>query len=134
MIDIEGIVFNTVATALRSEFSGIFVAGEAVAAPSSFPAVTLVEEDNSIYQRSMDSSHTENHAQVMYAVNVYSNLSSGKKTQCKAIVAAIDNEMLGMGFVRTSNTPAAVPNADSSICRMVARYRAVTDGTLIYRR
>ena len=47
MINIESEVFNTVATALRSEFTGIFVSGESVAAPSSFPAVTLVEDDNS---------------------------------------------------------------------------------------
>ena len=33
MIDLETEVFSTVATALRAEFSGIFVAGETVAAP-----------------------------------------------------------------------------------------------------
>ena len=41
MIDIENRVFNTVATALRAEYPGIFVSGDAVAAPKTFPAVTL---------------------------------------------------------------------------------------------
>ncbi|MFA7200685.1 MAG: hypothetical protein WC098_04650 [Bacteroidales bacterium] len=54
--DIENTVFSTVATALRDEFDGIFVAGEQVAAPSTFPAVMLVETDNSTYQRTLDSS------------------------------------------------------------------------------
>ena len=135
MINIESEVFSTVATALRAEFTGIFVSGEAVAAPSSFPAVTLVEQDNSTYQRSMDSSGKENHATLMFEVNVYSNLGSGKKKQTRAIMAIIDNEMQDMGFVRIGSSPAEVPNADKTIYRMVARYRAtISTDKIIYRR
>lgn len=135
MINIETEVFSTVATALRAEFSGIFVAGEAVAAPSSFPAVTLVEDDNSTYQRSLDSSGQENHAQLMYSCNVYSNKSAGKKAECKAILAVIDAEMFGMGFIRVGSSPMEVPNANGAIYRMVARYRAtVSKDKTIHRR
>lgn len=135
MINIETEVFSTVATALRAEFSGIFVAGEAVAAPSSFPAVTLVEDDNSTYQRSLDSSGQENHAQLMYSCNVYSNKSAGKKAECKAILAVIDTEMFGMGFLRVGCSPMEVPNANGAIYRMVARYRAtISKDKTIYRR
>lgn len=135
MINIETEVFSTVATALRAQFSGIFVAGEAVAAPSTFPAVTLVEEDNSTYQRSLDSSGQENHAQLMYSCNVYSNKSAGKKAECKAILAVIDTEMFGMGFVRVGSSPMEVPNANGAIYRMVARYRAtISKDKTIYRR
>lgn len=135
MIDLETEVFGTVATALRNGITGIFVSGEAIAAPSSFPAVTLVEQDNSTYQRSLDSSGSEKHAVVMYEANAYSNLGSGKKKQTRAIMAIIDDEMQGMGFVRIGSSPAEVPNADKTIYRMVARYRATisTDKT-IYRR
>jgi hypothetical protein len=135
MINIETEVFSTVATALRAEFSGIFVAGEAVAAPSSFPAVTLVEDDNSTYQRSLDSSGQENHAQLMYSCNVYSNKSAGRKTECKAILAVIDAEMFGMGFLRVGSSPMEVSNANGAIYRMVARYRAtISKDKVIYRR
>ena len=135
MINVENEVFSTVATALRNEFSGIFVSGEYVSAPSSFPAVTLVEDDNSTYQRSLDSSGQENHAQLMYTVNVYSNKSSGKKSQCKTIMAEIDTQMQGMGFVRLGSSPTGVPNVDASIYRMVARYRAtISKDNVIYRR
>ena len=135
MINIEPEVFSTVATALRAQFSGIFVAGEAVAAPSTFPAVTLVEDDNSTYQRSLDSSGQENHAQLMYSCNVYSNKSAGKKAECKAILAVIDTEMFGMGFWRAGSSPMEVPNADKTIYRMVARYRATAGkNKIIHRR
>lgn len=135
MINIESEVFNTVATALRSEFTGIFVSGESIAAPSSFPAVTLVEDDNSTYTRTLDSSGQENHAQVMYSCNVYSNKSAGKKAQCKAILAVIDAEMFGMGFLRVGSSPMEVPNANGAIYRMVARYKAtISKDKTIYRR
>ncbi len=135
MINIESEVFSTVATALRAEFTGIFVSGEAVAAPSSFPAVTLVEQDNSTYQRSLDSSGKENHAALMFEVNAYSNLGSGKKRQTREIMATVDGEMQDLGFVRVSSSPIEVPNADRTIYRMVARYRAtVSKDNVIYRR
>lgn len=135
MINIESEVFNTVATALRSEFTGIFVSGESVAAPSSFPAVTLVEDDNSTYQRSLDSSGQENHATIMYTANVYSNKSSGKKAECKKILGIIDAQMFGMGFVRTGSGPIATPNANATIYRMLARYAGVISSDFrVYRK
>ena len=135
MINVENEVFSTVATALRNEFSGIFVSGEYVPAPPSFPAVTLVEDDNSTYTRTLDSSGQENHAQIMYTVNVYSNKSSGKKSECKSIMAIIDAQMFGMGFLRVGSGPMTVPNADASIYRIVARYRAtVSKDKTIHRR
>lgn len=132
MIDVESLVFSTVATALRAAFPGppvIFVAGEAVAAPPTFPAATLVEMDNSIYMRTMGLSRAENHVSIMYQAECYSNLSSGKKAQCKAIMAVIDTEMQKLGFVRIGSGPMALPNADATKYRMVARYRAVISKT-----
>ena len=123
MINVENIVFNTVANALRDEFSNIFVSGENIAAPSSFPAATIVEMDNSVYEWSIDSSSPENHAVLMYQVDAYSNKTSGRKAETKKIIANIDSTMLELGFVRVSCSP--MVNIDSSIYRMVARYRAV---------
>ena len=123
MIDVENIVFNTVATSLRTEFSGIFVSGENIAAPSSFPAVTIVEMDNSVYDRSVDSSSSENHVTLMYQCEVYSNKTSGRKAEAKSIMDTIDDEMTTLGFIRLSNSP--MQNMDPSIYRLVARYKAV---------
>jgi hypothetical protein len=59
---------------------------------------------------------------------------SGKKTECKAIIALIDSKMEALGFTRTLMNP--VPNEeDATVYRMVARYRAiVSKNKTIYRR
>ena len=134
IIDIENAVFDAVATAVRTKYSDIFMTGEYVNSPSSFPAVSLVEMDNSIRESTIDSGSNENHANVMYEVNVYSNKTTGKKSECKTIISLIDIEMTAMGFVRVTLTP--VPNEyDSTIYRMVGRYRAaVSSDHKIFRR
>lgn len=135
IIDVESVVFSTVATVVRAQYSDVFMTGEAVAAPPKFPCVTLVEMNNSTYARTLDSSASENHAQLMYQIEIFSNLSVGKKSQCKAIVALIDTEMQKLGFVRIGNSPMDVPNSDRTIYRMVARYRGVISKDLtVYRR
>lgn len=134
MIDIENDVFNAVADKVRDVFPDIFMTGEYVSSPPEFPAVSLVEADNSTRIETIDSGSNEYHANVMYEANVYSNKTAGKKSECKEIIALIDKEMLALGFARVTMTP--VPNMnDSTIYRMVARYRAaVSSNNTIYRR
>ena len=134
MIDIENEVFDRIATRVREQFPNIFMVGEYVKSPSSFPAVSLMEMDNSSREDTADSGSNENHVNMMYEINVYSNKTTGKKSECKSIVALIDQEMTAMGFVRSTLTP--VPNEyDSTIYRMVGRYRAsVSSNHKIFRR
>ena len=124
MIDVESAIFTEIATALRDTFTGIFVSGEYVQQPSQFPAVSIVEMDNSTYQPGIDSSGIENFANLMYQVDVYSNRTRGKKAECKAIVALIDEYFSQMGFVRTYMNPVQNMN-DASIYRMTGRYQSV---------
>lgn len=134
MIDCEAQIFSGVATSLRSEHEGIYVAGAAISVPKSFPAVTLVEDDNSTYTQTLDSGG-EKHATVLYTANVYSNKTPGGKSECKSIMATIDSEMSKLGFYRVGCAPMEAPNADPSIYRMVARYRAtISNNEIIYRR
>ena len=134
MIDIENDIFNTVATVVRATFPDIYMVGEYVKTPPKFPFVSLVEMDNRSYQRTEDSGSTENHASVMYEVNVYSNRTTGKKSECKAIAAVIDEQMCALGFARTMLQP--IPNLDdATIYRMVGRYSAIiSKDRTIYRR
>lgn len=134
MIDIENEVFNTVASVVRAAYPGIYVVGEYVKTPPKFPCVSLVEMDNQSYQATEDSGSSENHASVMYEVNIYSNKSVGKKSECKAIAALIDERMLALGFARTMLQP--IPNLDdATIYRMVGRYSAViSKNKSVYRR
>jgi len=134
MIDIENQIFGKISTALRAEFNPIFVSGELVKAPATFPAVYIEEKANSAYQRTQDSGSLENHVSLMYEINVYSNKQVGKKSECKAIFAVIDNEFQKIGFTRIMKEPVANLE-DGTIYRMVGRYTAVVSvGGTIYRR
>ncbi len=134
MIDIENQIFGKISTALRAEFDPIFVSGELVKAPATFPAVYIEEKANSAYQRTQDSGSLENHVSLMYEINVYSNKQVGKKSECKAIFAVIDNEFQKMGFTRIMKEPVANLE-DGTIYRMIGRYTAVVStGGIIFRR
>lgn len=126
MINVENEVFSTVSTALRAEYPNMNpLSGARQPAPEDLPVAVGMEMDNSTYQRTLDLSGTENHATVMWQWEVYSNKMPGKKAECKAIMEIIDTQMIGMGFLRTGSGPMNMPNADNSIYRMVARYKAV---------
>ena len=134
MINVENEIFSIVAKAVRNDYPGIYMSGEYVKSPPSFPAVSLVEMDNSSYSRTQTSSSVENHAELMYEVDIYSNKKSGKKSECKAIAELIDNEMAALGFSRIMLQP--IPNIDdATIYRMTGRYTAViSKDKKLYRR
>lgn len=134
MIDVEKEVFTRAATAVRAIAPDVFVTGEYVRTPPNFPCVSITENNNRPLVVTQSTSSMENHAVLMYEVNVYSNLKSGRKSQCRSLVEAVDNAFAKMGFTRIMLNP--VPNLDdATVYRVVARYEAVVDkkGT-IYRR
>ena len=134
MIDCESEVFSAVADAVREAYPTAFVSGENIRTPPKFPFVSLIEMSNVAYDRTQTSGGLENHASVMYEVNIYSNKKSGKKSECKAIAALIDNELATLGFSRTMLQP--IPNMDdATIYRMTGRYTAViSKEKTLYRR
>ena len=133
MIDIENIVFDRIARAIKVEYPKAHISSEYVKSPPRFPSISIVETDNSVYERTQ-SNTIENHADVTYEVNIYSNKSSGKKSECKAIATLIDNEFATLGFSRRMLQP--IPNLDdATIYRMVGKYGAVVSkNNEIYRR
>lgn len=134
MIDCEKEIFDRVAKSLREAFPSIFVSGEYIRTPPKFPFVSIIEMSNTAYDRTQSSGGLENHASLMYEVNVYSNKTSGKKSECKAIAALIDNELAALGFSRTMLQP--IPNMDNAtIYRITGRYTAViSKDKKLYRR
>lgn len=134
MINIEDELFTKIATALRAEFNDIYVVGEYVNAPPKFPAVYIVEQDNTVNRMGRDTSDIENFADVMYQVDIFSNKNKGKKAECKAIAAFVDEQFASIGFTRTFLNP--VPNMDDgTIYRMTGRWVAtVSKDREIYRR
>ena len=134
MINVENEIFDRVASAVRAVYPSVFISGEYIRTPSKFPFVSFIEMSNTAYDRTQSSGGLENHASLMYEVNVYSNKTSGKKSECKAIVALIDNELATLGFSRTMLQP--IPNMDdATIYRITGRYTAViSKEKVIYRR
>ena len=122
MIDIEPMVFETVKNAV----SPVMCSPTYQDRSKVFPLVTVEEYDNSVYEKTQDSGNYENHAKLLYEVNVYSNLTSGKKAQAKEIMKKVDVVMAKMGFVRSYCSP--TPNlSDSNVYRITARYKAIAD-------
>ena len=132
MIDIEQDVFSLLVADIKADYPDAFVTGEYVKALTAFPCISIMESDNSTETSTTDSSLNENHADVMYTIDVYSNKTSGKKSECKAIFRIIDKRLIGLGFKRIALSP--IPNMeDATIYRMVGRYRAtVSKENVIY--
>ena len=132
MIDCENEVYTRIAKKLREEFPDIHVSGEYIRAPSSFPHVNIMMNDTAVIPERLDSSRHETDL-MMFEINVYSNKTNGRKSECKTIMKIIDNAMFSMNFRRIALTP--VPNLENAtIYRMTARYRGASDGTFFYRR
>jgi hypothetical protein len=124
VIDVESEIFSTVSEKVREKYPGIYLTDQLAKAPPSFPCASLIEMDNATFRHSQTTEGQENHAAVMYELNVYSNKTKGKKTECKGIIACIDEILMGLNFTRIMLEP--VPNQDdATIYRMLGRYRAV---------
>ena len=134
MIDIENQIFDNISKVVRTHYPEIYMTGEYVNVPPSFPSVSLVQKSNPTYKRTQTSDSNENHVDVMFEVNIYSNKKTGKKAECKDIARIIDNQFLQLGFDRTMLEPVDNVN-DSTIYRIVGRYVAiVSKEEVIYRR
>ena len=124
MIDAENEFYTVVATELRAAFPGIYVTGEYVRQPSSFPCVSIEEKNNAVWRNTRTGTSLENHATVMYEVNVYSNLINGKKQEARSIMAVADEVFARYNMSRIMTSP--VPNlADATIYRLVARFQGI---------
>lgn len=123
MIDIENKVLSVVRDAVLAQYPNAAVYGEYVETTATFPCVTVTEETNYTYVYSKDDAVAEHHADVQYAINVYSNKQTGAKLEARAILKVADDAMQGMKFWRTMTRQ--VPNVDRTIYRLIARYRAV---------
>lgn len=125
MIQPENYIFDIVSKALKSDHNGIFVSGEYVNIPASFPAVTVIESDNRVFER-MRTTTIENAVSLMYECNIYTNRSGYKKQDANAILQTLNNAFEGIGFTRTFCNPIANLQ-DATIYRIVVRFQGVCD-------
>jgi hypothetical protein len=123
LIDAESTIFNKVADAFDQAYPNGSRYGEETTSPPRFPCLTLVQVDNFTYEPSLDASHKEHNAWLVWEANVYSNKTYGAKQECKGIMQLVDEQLQSLNFVRLFCTPSK--NADKKYFRMTARYRAV---------
>lgn len=131
MISIEAKVYSPIASALKTQYTDIYVTSEPTPILNKNLVVSIVQMDSYSSQGKQDNSLTEKFATVMFQVDVYSNKKSGKKSQCYEVLNVVDTMLFKMNFMRLSCAP--VYMEDSGYYRLVARYRAETDGQTMYR-
>lgn len=126
MLDFLNEIFTAVASAVRAAHSGVTVTGEYTRKPSKFPAVTLDETANVAVAELEDSSQEERYSALTYRLQVFSNKTSGKKAEARAIFATADQAMRNLGFRRITYT--TTPEIyESTIYSITATYEAVID-------
>ena len=121
MIDKEFEVFEYVATRLRKKHKTIYVVGtELTDTPPKFPAVSLVQTNNTVKTEHSTFDSLENVVREDYKAEVFSNLDVGKEKQTKEITMDISDYMTELGYERTFCE--VIPNGDSNISRRMSRY------------
>ena len=126
MIDIENVMFNKVATQLRTNHEGIKVYGEYVAEPASFPCVNMWESSNNVYAERESNTSLDDYVNVGYTIQVFTN-STTKKADAKAIAHEIDDVMVLHRFRRVLMQQ--IPNIDRTIYRIELRYTGTVKRT-----
>lgn len=130
MIDIENVVVSKITTATRTQFlstyPGLKVYSTTPQQPESFPCVVLeMVSDISVRQTYSFDSTREQHADVVFQLDVFCNNGASSKQTAKTIFDFIDKQMQDMGFVRNMAMP--TPNVDRTIYRITGRYTGRSD-------
>ena len=122
MIDYEVQIFNRVHASVAPLCAKNRVVSTQIDGGTAFPAVSLIEMNNTTVRNRQSSTPVENFARVMYQLEVFART----KSECRAVYAAADSAMIAMNFSRMSGQ--YIDNADNTkVFRYVARYEAELD-------
>lgn len=136
MIDPEREIFDRVGRAVLAEYPNAAISDEFNLSSPAPLSVSIEMSDNYALRSSASTSTSENHAVLMFEVNVVSTKAKGRKAEAKAAMALIDGEFDCIGFTRTAMLP--INEDPGTKYRLTARYEAVAGKTnnefTIYRR
>lgn len=121
MIDIENYQYTRVKNGVLSLCPNSGTT-EVQTTPPEFPYMSFVQKDNPMYRGSMDSDSKENHVNPMIQIDVYT-MGTTQKTDCKKIMAKIDETMQADGWERTYGPQPIATGKD--YYRMTMRYRGI---------
>lgn len=133
MLDYSNEIFSWLALALKERYPKIKTASIADEQPAKFPAVTIVQMENSVLAKTRDA-NIENHANVMFQIDIFTNSQTDKQQQAEDIRNTINDLMQSIGFQRTFCQP--VPNLeDRTIYRITMRFSAIVGrDRIVYQR
>ena len=133
MIDVENKIFTDIYNAVIASYPDAFISSVEVLVEPTFPAVFVNIEDSAPTRRYVNSARSEPFRDLTIDINVYSNLSTGRKTQAKDILKIIDAEMTAMGFTQSAMNPLDLTNSENKlITRLFARYLGSVDAHGIF--
>lgn len=124
MITIENIVTDEIITALATAYPSATVGSEYTRTTARFPYVQVVEMDNSVLESASTLSTIEVMATLTYEIQIFSNKKSGRKAECKALAAIVDDVMESLGFYRIMLNQ-VLNYEDATVYRMVGRWRKI---------
>ena len=130
MIDIESLVFDTVYNQLIQQYPNANITAGYDEKLAVYPAVIVREVGNVPFQKGNTDDCAENYARVTFEVEVESNKKDSARSECKAILNAVDSIMQSMKFRRIhKNRPL---NVDRTVYRQYARYEAIVGKPVVY--
>ena len=122
MVDVYNLIFTTLYNGIHASYPDVDVKNEYIDESANFPCITVTEDSQTDYRRSMGYQLEVPHARLMVAVNVYTN-SEYRQSEARTLMSKVDEIMHGMKFTKTFCQP--TPNIDRTIYRMTARYEIV---------
>lgn len=133
MLTLEPYVFSQIAAYLRERFDGIRVVSHEFRQSPTFPVVVIEETSNTILYSAMTDDFKDHYVNLVYTINIYSDLPEGEgKRQMREIAAAIDEWMSAHGLTRHTYTD--MYNYQVNITRMVLKYACVySDEGIVYK-
>lgn len=122
-------IYTGLSTALGSEVS---MSSVDTNTPASYPFVSVVEINNSVYEEGSDCCNIENFADYDLEINVWTTQPAKKKNN-DDLCEIIDNYLSSIGLVRRTKMPLNI--GDETTYRVVIRYSGIiSKDHTIYRR
>lgn len=130
MIDIESLVFDTVYNQLSQQFPDADISSGYDEEKAGHLNVVIRQMNSMPYQASATDDCSENHVRVSFEAEVTCDKEGTARSECKAVLKAVDDIMQGMKFRRTY-MPQPV-NIDRTKFRQYARYEAIVGKPIVY--
>lgn len=126
-------VFNEIYTGLSTQLgSDVSMSSVDTNTPASYPFVSVVQINDSVFLEGSDCCNIENFADIEFEINVYTEQPS-KKAKNDELCEKIDTYLSSIGLVRRTKMPLSM--SDESLYRVVIRYSGiVSKDHTIYRR